>query len=55
MAATFTGAVTLEGAAQVFIVVEKKRQGLATRAFLDRAAAKLKGSNRTTEITTYMS
>jgi hypothetical protein len=36
---------------QVFMVVEKKRRGSAARAFPDRAA---RGSNRTTEITTYI-
>jgi hypothetical protein len=40
-----------EGGGQVFIVVEEKRRGLATRAFPDQASAKPGGSNRTTEIT----
>jgi hypothetical protein len=31
--------------------VEEKRRGLAARAFPDRAAAKLGGADRTTEIT----
>jgi hypothetical protein len=33
------------------LVVENKRRGSATRAFLDRAAAKPRESNRTAEIT----
>ena len=33
------------------MVVEKKRQGSATRAFSDRAASKPRGLNRTIEIT----
>ena len=40
-----------EGGGQVFIVVEEKRRGSATRAFPDQASAKPGGSNRTTEIT----
>jgi hypothetical protein len=49
---TQEGRMERRGGGQVFMVVEKKRQGSATRAFSDRAAAKPRGLNRMTEITT---
>ena len=47
------GTVDKEGGGQGIYVVKEKRRGSAVHAFPDQAAAKPRGSNRTTEIPKY--